>query len=68
MPSAPSQIPSTSGGSLYPAPFGARGGGVEGAYTSLVYGYIRDGKYTEAVRLLTVELQSFPRSRAALSL
>ena len=63
--STSSQLPSTSGG-LYP--FGARGGGVEGAYTSLVYGHIRDGKYTEAVRLLTVELQSFPRSRAALSL
>ena len=40
----------------------------EGQYTSTVYGYIRDKKYEEVVRLLSVELQNFPRSRAALSL
>ena len=40
----------------------------EGQYTSTVYGYIKDKKYEEVVRLLSVELQNFPRSRAALSL
>lgn len=40
----------------------------EGQYTSTVYGLIRDQKYPEAVRVLELELQNFPRSRAALSL
>ena len=68
--------PATSAGGAFgpPLPFGvgARGVGgaasVEGQHTSLVYGLIRDGRHAEAARLLTLELQSFPRSRAALSL
>ena len=34
----------------------------------MIYGLIRDQKYTEATRILTIQLQNFPRSRAALSL
>jgi hypothetical protein len=41
---------------------------VEGRYTATVYGLIRDGKYADAISVLALELQSFPRSRAALSL
>mmetsp|Transcript_16108 Transcript_16108/g.32071 ORF Transcript_16108/g.32071 Transcript_16108/m.32071 type:complete len:646 (+) Transcript_16108:16-1953(+) len=37
-------------------------------YTATVYGFIKDGNYIEAVRILQYELQNFPRSRAALSL
>lgn len=44
------------------------GPGKVDSYTSTIYGLIRDQKYGEAIRLLTVELQNFPRSRAALSL
>ena len=58
-----------------PIPPGTSAGGglfgaasVEGQHTKLVYGFIRDGRHAEAARLLTLELQSFPRSRAALSL
>ena len=40
----------------------------EGYYTSTIYGMIRDGKYSECAAVLEVELQNFPRSRAALSL
>ena len=40
----------------------------EGNHTAVVYGLILEGKYGEAARLLQVELQNFPRSRAALSL
>lgn len=40
----------------------------EGTYTSTVYGLIKDQKYAECVQILTLELQNFPRSRAALSL
>ena len=40
----------------------------EGACTATVYGFIRDGKHADAARVLTLELQNFPRSRAALSL
>jgi len=40
----------------------------EGQYTKTIYGLIHEGKYNEVVRLLSVELQTFPRSRAALSL
>eukprot|EP00742_Colponemidia_sp_Colp-10_P002065 GILJ01002206.1.p1 GENE.GILJ01002206.1~~GILJ01002206.1.p1 ORF type:complete len:660 (+),score=124.52 GILJ01002206.1:316-2295(+) len=40
----------------------------EGQYTSTVYSLIRDGKHEEVIRILTFELQNFPRSRAALSL
>jgi tetratricopeptide repeat protein 30 len=48
--------------------FGAVRAAPEGTLTSLVYGHIRDGNYDEAIRILTLELQNFPRSRAALSL
>lgn len=41
---------------------------VAGNKTGLVYSLIRDQKYGEAIRLLNVELQNFPKSRAALSL
>ena len=59
--------PGTSAGG-FTAPFGSAQRSIEGQYTALVYGCIRDGKHAEAVRLLTLELQSFPRSRPALSL
>ena len=40
----------------------------DGQYTAVIYGHIKDKKYDEVVRLLGVEQQNFPRSRAALSL
>ena len=40
----------------------------EGKYTSTVYEFIKEHKYGEAIKILTIELQTFPRSRAALSL
>jgi tetratricopeptide repeat protein 30 len=40
----------------------------EGQYTATIYTYIRDGKFTEVIRLLSQELLEFPKSRAALSL
>lgn len=40
----------------------------EGAYTETIYGLIHDGKYAEVIARLGMELQNFPRSRAALSL
>eukprot|EP01137_Pigoraptor_chileana_P006775 Opistho-2@51462 len=40
----------------------------EGQYTSTIYTLIRDHKYDEVVKILSVELQEFPKSRAALSL
>jgi len=53
----------------------SHGGGVvfgnqiaEGAYTEVIYGLLKDGKYGEVINKLTMELQNFPRSRAALSL
>ena len=39
-----------------------------GSYTSTVYTAIKEANYTEAIEILDVELQNFPRSRAALSL
>jgi tetratricopeptide repeat protein 30 len=39
-----------------------------GEYTSTIYGAIREGKYLEAIDILQLEIQNFPRSRAALSL
>ncbi|GLD97277.1 hypothetical protein PINS_up023071 [Pythium insidiosum] len=38
------------------------------SYTSTIYGFIRDQKYEEAVRVLEIELETHPHSRAALSL
>eukprot|EP00796_Vickermania_ingenoplastis_P000908 gene908-535_t len=40
----------------------------EGTFTSKVYSYIRDHQYEEAIELLAMQLDEFPRSRAALSL
>ena len=40
----------------------------EGKYTETVYTLIKDQKYADAIQILGIELQSFPRSRAALSL
>lgn len=40
----------------------------EGAYTEVIYGLIKERKYDEVINKLTLELQNFPRSRAALSL
>lgn len=39
-----------------------------GSYTSTVYGHIRDQKYDQALKILQLELQNHPNSRAALSL
>ena len=39
-----------------------------GSYTTTIYGHIRDQEYDEAVRILQLELQNHPNSRAALSL
>mmetsp|Transcript_28198 Transcript_28198/g.47253 ORF Transcript_28198/g.47253 Transcript_28198/m.47253 type:complete len:668 (-) Transcript_28198:51-2054(-) len=40
----------------------------DGHYTSTIYTMIKDGKFVEVIKILERELQSFPRSRAALSL
>lgn len=40
----------------------------EGTFTSTVYSYIRDHQYDEAIELLAMQLDEFPRSRGALSL
>lgn len=40
----------------------------EGQYTQTIYGMIREQKYGEVVPILSMELQSHPKSRAALSL
>ena len=40
----------------------------ENAYTETIYGYFMEGKYNEVISILSLELQNFPRSRAALSL
>lgn len=40
----------------------------EGKYTNTIYSYIKDQKFAEVIKILTNELQSFPDSRAALSL
>ena len=40
----------------------------EGKYTSTIYSYIRDGRYQDVIKILTNEMQTFPKSRAALSL
>jgi tetratricopeptide repeat protein 30 len=39
-----------------------------GEYTSTVYAAIKDQRYKDAIDILEMELQNFPRSRAALSL
>lgn len=40
----------------------------EGRYTHTLYSYIRDGRFSDVIKLLTSEIDSFPKSRAALSL
>jgi len=40
----------------------------DGQYTSSIYGLIKDQKYSDAISILNMELQNYPRSRAALSL
>mmetsp|Transcript_31666 Transcript_31666/g.51104 ORF Transcript_31666/g.51104 Transcript_31666/m.51104 type:complete len:664 (+) Transcript_31666:80-2071(+) len=40
----------------------------DGNYTQTVYSLIREKKYEDVVKILSDELQNFPRSRAALSL
>jgi len=40
----------------------------DGQYTATIYGWLKDGKHIDAIKVLERELQSFPRSRAALSL
>jgi tetratricopeptide repeat protein 30 len=39
-----------------------------GQYTSTIYGAIKEQRYNEAIDILLIEYQNFPRSRAALSL
>ena len=39
-----------------------------GEYTSTIYGAIKEQRYMDAVDILSIELENFPRSRAALSL
>lgn len=41
---------------------------IPGQFTATIYGAIRDEKYIEAIDILQMELQDFPRNRAALSL
>ena len=47
---------------------GSRYSNLDGKFTSTVYGLIRDGKYVQAIKILSYQLQLFPRNRAALSL
>mmetsp|Transcript_20723 Transcript_20723/g.45407 ORF Transcript_20723/g.45407 Transcript_20723/m.45407 type:complete len:659 (-) Transcript_20723:542-2518(-) len=53
---------------------GMAGGGqqqgkvLDGQYTQTIYTLIKEQKYLEVIKILERELQSFPRSRAALSL
>lgn len=39
-----------------------------GQYTSTIYGAIKEQRYNDAIDILLIEQQNFPRSRAALSL
>ncbi|KAJ3038123.1 Tetratricopeptide repeat protein 30A [Rhizophlyctis rosea] len=69
-------VPGTSFGAPQTALPGAGGSFVpvslfqvpEGKYTYTIYSYIRDGRFTDVIKILTNELQTFPKSRAALSL
>nr|KAJ3418848.1 Tetratricopeptide repeat protein 30A [Polyrhizophydium stewartii] len=40
----------------------------EGRYTATLYGFIRDGRFHDVIKILANELQVSPKSRAALSL
>ena len=69
-------VPGTSFGAPQTALPGAGGSFVpvslfqvpEGKYTYTIYSYIRDGRFADVIKILTNELQTFPKSRAALSL
>ncbi|KAJ3193110.1 Tetratricopeptide repeat protein 30A [Irineochytrium annulatum] len=64
-------MPSTGvggGGGSHPSQSGGPLQIPEGKYTATIYSYIRDGRFTDVIKILSNELQSFPRSRAALSL
>ncbi|XP_077979698.1 intraflagellar transport protein 70A-like [Glandiceps talaboti] len=40
----------------------------DGEYTATIYLMVKEGKYTDAIQILSTELQNHPKSRAALSL
>lgn len=40
----------------------------EGQYTSAIYGYLMERKYSDAIEILTIQRYAHPTSRAALSL
>ncbi|KAI9337052.1 hypothetical protein DFJ73DRAFT_798584 [Zopfochytrium polystomum] len=68
-------MPAAGGGGTVPPGGGVGGGAVvsfnqvaEGKYTATIYAYVRDGRFADVIKLLSNELQAFPRSRAALSL
>lgn len=65
-------VPGTAIGTAYGLRAGGAGGAAtgpqEGNYTATIYGLIREQRYADAARILSMELQNFPRSRAALSL
>jgi len=41
---------------------------MEGQFTNQIYSLIKDQEYVEAIKILNIQLESNPRSRAALSL
>ena len=47
---------------------GPMGGIAEGEYTATIYGWIKEQEYDKAIAVLQMQVQNFPRSRAALSL
>ena len=61
-------LPGTAAGTSAGALYFTRAGVQEGNYTATVYKLIAEQKYADAAQVLALELQSFPRSRAALSL
>lgn len=60
--------PGTSAGLNFKTQPRPTGSAPENAKTATIYGHVRDGKFSDAIRALSLELQNFPRSRAALSL
>lgn len=61
-------LPGTAAGTSAGALYFTRAGVQEGNYTATVYKLIAEQKFADAAQVLALELQSFPRSRAALSL
>ncbi len=53
-------IPSSAPVGLYQVP--------EGKYTATIYSYVKEGRYLDVIKILSNEMQTFPKSRAALSL